>query len=133
MTESRNPPPKNTKTRGERPAISPDLSRMVEGILHGMNLGKELLGAEHVQRHSHLMAILILLRNEADNKATESKEVIAELGQSAGAARSALARLQERNLIEVSRRVGRSPLFRPTSRLITRVERWIDETSNHLA
>lgn len=77
-----------------------------------------------INKHVDWILIQLLLKNDANGRSTVVKHVIESARCSPGTVRVMFNRFQKNGYIEAQEKIGRSELFRPTTKLKKFITKW---------
>jgi hypothetical protein len=88
----------------------------INTLLFGYRFGNHIFDTQ-TPHHEDWIMLFVILTNEAEGRATVTKNIVEITGRAYGTVRASLQRFEELGYIESNQRIGRSELYVPTPKM----------------
>lgn len=118
--------------RSGAPDLSAEATNCLNVLLHAQNFGRAFFDNE--LPHSEDWAMLfVIIANDAEGRATVTKNIVEVTGRAYGTIRAALVRFENLGYIVSQQRIGRSELYVPTEKLKEYLNEYAKSFWSHVA
>lgn len=93
--------------------LDQDAQDFVNTLLFGYRFGNRIFDTQ-TPHHEDWIMLFVILTNEAEGRATVTKNIVEITGRAYGTVRASLQRFERLGYIEPNQRIGRSELYVPT-------------------
>lgn len=102
------------------PGMTRDGMDFINTLLMSYRFGSDIFDTQ-TPHHEDWIMLFVILTNEAEGRATVTKNIVEITGRAYGTVRASLHRFEELGFIEPNQRIGRSELYVPTATLKKRI------------
>ena len=88
----------------------------INTLLFGYRFGNHIFDTQ-TPHHEDWIMLFVILTNEAEGRATVTKNIVEITGRAYGTVRASLQRFEDLGFIEPNQRIGRSELYVPTQKM----------------
>ena len=96
--------------------LDSDAQEFINTLLFGYQYGKRIFDTK-TPHHEDWIMLVTILTNEAEGRATVTKNIVEITGRAYGTVRASLQRFEDMGYIEPNQKIGRSELYVPTIKL----------------
>lgn len=102
------------------PGMTADSMDFINTLLMSYRFGSDIFDTQ-TPHHEDWIMLFVILTNEAEGRATVTKNIVEITGRAYGTVRASLQRFEELGYIAPNQRIGRSELYVPTPALKKRI------------
>ncbi len=96
--------------------LDADAQDFINTLLFGYRFGNRIFDTQ-TPHHEDWIMLFVILTNEAEGRATVTKNIVEITGRAYGTVRASLQRFERLGYIEPNQRIGRSELYVPTAKM----------------
>jgi len=96
--------------------LNQDAFDFVNTLLYGYRFGNQVFDTK-TPHHEDWIMLFVTLANEAEGRATVTKNIVEITGRAYGTVRASLQRFEQLGYLQTKQRIGRSQLYEPTDKM----------------